>query len=207
MFAKLLALFGNRAASNASPPGNRSEVAAEKPEPAPAVPILRKLLTLAEAIAEAAESQLGIRETDGKNRGPGIEKYWAATSYKAGYQNREPWCAAFVCWCIMTAIARLAIVPTFKRPTTAQAFGFEPWATYSDADNVKLVPTTGDIRRGDIIVFSFSHVEIATKDTPKGVNLVECVGGNTNDAGSREGDGVYRKQRHRRSFRAVVRIL
>ncbi|WP_038168590.1 hypothetical protein [Verrucomicrobium sp. BvORR106] len=205
MFAKLLALFATSAASKAALT-KRTETAAEKPDATPAVSTLRKPSSIAEAIAEAAESQIGIRESEGQNRGPGIEKFWTATSYKTGYQNREPWCAAFVCWCILEALLRLSIKPPFKRPTTAQAFGFEPWATYSDTDNVKLVPTTGDIRRGDIIVYSFSHVEIATKDTPKSVNLVECVGGNTNDAGSREGDGVYRKQRRRKSFRAVVRI-
>lgn len=206
MFAKLLALLGSSAASKTSQLAKRTETDAEKPEPAPAVSTPHKPSSIAEGIARAAESQIGIRESEGHNRGPGIEKYWSATSYKTGYQNREPWCAAFVCWCILEALLRLSIKPPFKRPTTAQAFGFEPWATYSDTDNVKLVPTTGDIRRGDIIVHAFSHVEISTKDTPKGVNLVECVGGNTNDAGSREGDGVYRKQRHRRSIRAVVRI-
>jgi hypothetical protein len=206
MIAKILALFGIQLASKAGALPTSAQSLAEKPEPAPAVSTPREPSTLAEAIAEAAESQLGVRETEGENRGPGIEKYWAATSYKAGYRNREPWCAAFVCWCILTAISRLGIVPGFKRPTTAQAFGFEGWANYSKSDSVKIVPSTGEIRRGDIIVFSFSHVEIAAKDTPKGNNLVECVGGNTNDAGSREGDGVYRKQRHRRSFRAVVRI-
>ncbi|MEZ0386104.1 MAG: hypothetical protein ACAI34_03485 [Verrucomicrobium sp.] len=206
MFAPLLALFGIRPARKASSPANLTATAAEKPKPVPAVSTPREPTSLAEAIAKAAESQIGILETEGENRGPGIEKFWSATSYKTGYQNREPWCAAFVCWCILEALLRLVIKPPFKRPTTAQAFGFEPWATYSDADNVKLVPKDGDIRRGDIIVYSFSHVEIATKDTPKGANLVECVGGNTNDAGHREGDGVYRKQRHRRSFRAVVRI-
>ena len=48
-------------------------------------------------IAVAKEqANLGIRETS-NNQGPGIQKYWPATSYGiAGYHNREPWCAAFM---------------------------------------------------------------------------------------------------------------
>ena len=56
-----------------------------------------------EILVALAAAELWVRETS-KNQGPGVQKYWAATSYPDGYQNREPYCAAFVCWLIWTAI-------------------------------------------------------------------------------------------------------
>jgi hypothetical protein len=63
----------------------------------------------------------------------------------------------------------------------------------------------GDIKAGDIVIFTFSHIGIATSAPDKKGN-VETIEGNTNGAGSREGDGVYRKTRHVSKIRSRIRV-
>lgn len=161
--------------------------------------------TLRDAVAAAGLSRVGMRETS-KNQGPGIGELWEATNYPQGDENREPWCAAFVCWCIMQAILWRGIVAPFKRPRTALAFGFEEWAKVNAVHGVQLLKPHAAVKRGDIIVYSFSHVEIAVADALAGSAQITCVGGNTSTEGSREGDGVYCKPRSRRSIRSIIRL-
>jgi hypothetical protein len=61
------------------------------------------------------------------------------------------------------------------------------------------------VKRGDIVIFTFSHVGIAVGDLDAS-DWVATVEGNTNDAGSREGDGCYRKRRHISKIRSVIRF-
>jgi hypothetical protein len=56
---------------------------------------------------------------------------------------------------------------------------------------------------GDIIVYEFSHCGILIRAVG---DLLEVAEGNTCPAGSRDGDGVYLRQRSREFVRAVVRI-
>jgi hypothetical protein len=63
----------------------------------------------------------------------------------------------------------------------------------------------GDIKAGDVVIFTFSHIGIALGSPDKKGN-VPTVEGNTNGAGSREGDGVYRKVRHVSKIRSRIRF-
>jgi hypothetical protein len=67
-------------------------------------------------------------------------------------------------------------------------------------------PHKDNIRRGDILVFTFSHIGIAVGDIGKD-GIVQTIEGNTNAEGSREGDGVYRKRRHASKIRSVIRFM
>ena len=87
--------------------------------------------TLPPLLVEIAESQLGITESS-KNHGEGIAKFWEATNYPDGYANREPYCAAAVCWIVRSAMGE-SIAWSFKRPQSATAFGFEDWSLKQDA--------------------------------------------------------------------------
>jgi len=74
-------------------------------------------------------------------------------------------------------------------------------------DSVKLKkPHKNDIRKGDIVVFTFSHIGIAVADIDADF-FVHTVEGNTNSDGAREGDGVYRKKRHSSKIRSVIRFM
>ena len=67
-------------------------------------------------------------------------------------------------------------------------------------------PTNEDIKAGDIVVFTFSHIGIAVKDVDSS-GYVVTIEGNTNGAGSREGGSVLEKKRHVSIFRSRLRIL
>lgn len=159
-----------------------------------------------ERIVMNALSQDWVRESS-KNQGDGIAKYWEATNYKDGYKNREPYCAAFVAWCVAMAAHECGIEEThgFKFPKTARAFGIEEWSLLQDDSTKTKKKPQGDIERGDLVVFSFSHVGIATGRPDKSGHF-PTIEGNTGAGGGNDGDGVYRKFRHIGLVRSRVRF-
>jgi len=138
-----------------------------------------------EALAAArivgiAEKQLGVRERGGHNAGPQVEAYLRYVGLGKGH----PWCAAFVSW--VHGQAGFAqprsgwspsLFPTSRRITTAKPAAL-------------LGLYVGSLKR-------IAHVGLVT-----GVrqDWIESIEGNTNPGGSREGDGVYRRLRHRRAI-------
>lgn len=70
---------------------------------------------LRELMVKVAEQELkkGAKEIGGNNRGTFVEKYLQGTGLKAP----QPWCAAFVSWCLYEAGRRLRVKP--KLPYTA----------------------------------------------------------------------------------------
>lgn len=158
---------------------------------------------LGAAIVAAARGEVGVSEVT-KNQAPEIAKYWQATSYPDGMGNREPWCAAFVCWCVREGVRNSNAQVTWTLPRTATAFGFDTdWATKNKL-RVISAPSAADLKVGDILVFRFSHVGIYAG--PVNSDSVLTVEGNTNGTGSREGDGVYLKTRSLSLVRSAVSI-
>jgi hypothetical protein len=154
------------------------------------------------AIVSAARGEVGVRETSA-NQGPGIAKYWAATNYKSGYNDRQPWCAAFVCWCVQQS----GIFTEVDRPKSAAAFkggGYEAWAR-TKAPKVVLSMHPTQIHAGDLVIFSFSHIGIATTSSDLNGSF-RTIEGNTNAQGSREGNGVWEKSRPLSSVRSSITI-
>ena len=155
---------------------------------------------IAEQLVKIAESQIGVRETK-KNGGTKIEEYQRSTWLPIG---PWAWCAAFVCWCVEQTM--FGEKYTFPRPETAGAWDFEKWCL-SVNNSVKLYkPHGGIIKKGDIVVFTFSHIGIAVSDVDKN-GIVQTIEGNTDSDGSREGDGVYRKRRHISKIRSAIRFM
>jgi len=160
--------------------------------------------TIAERIVEVAKTQLFIRETEGQNHGPGIEKLWSATTLTDGYRDRQPYCAAGVCWTIREAFK--GIVTPFKLPTTPAAYGFDTWAEENDGKGVKAKVKPQEARAGDIVVFKqFSHVGIVIGRTDDG--QLRTIEYNTDSAGGREGSGCMEKVRSLSLVRSIHRIL
>ena len=150
-----------------------------------------------------AREEIGVSEVDGSNCGPRVDEYKAATWLDP--DKGWPWCAAFICWLVREAIEGEDV--KFKRPRTAGAWDFENWAKQQVANGVDLrKPTNEDIKAGDIVVFTFSHIGIAVKDIDS-KGYVTTIEGNTNGAGSREGGSVLEKKRHVSKIRSRIRIL
>ena len=150
-----------------------------------------------------AREEIGVSEVDGSNCGPRVDEYKAATWLDS--DKGWPWCAAFLCWLLREAIKGEEV--SFKRPQTAGAWDFENWAKKQVASGIDLrKPTNEDIKAGDIVIFTFSHIGLAVKDIdPSG--YVITIEGNTNGAGSREGGSVLEKKRHVSKIRSRIRIL
>ncbi len=165
-------------------------------------------LAIRQKLVDIAAGQVGVVEK-GRNTGKRIIEYQRATTLGG---TGWPYCAAFVCWCIRewgrdpSVLAYLQMTPAkFEgwRPKTAAAFGFEDWAnknklaTFDDHE-------CNQLRTADLMVFDMSHIGLVTGDRASLVNTIE---GNTGATGSRDGEGVWSKVRHRREARTFIRLL
>lgn len=140
-------------------------------------------------------SQIGVIELTGNNDGKSVEMYLKYCNLLKG----NPWCAAFVCW----SLGQNKI----KNPRSGYCPDLFPQKNTIWKRNQKnnQLPLFADIFG---LYFSekerIAHVGFVEKWTKKIVTTVE---GNTNKAGSREGDGVYRKIRLTRQIYAVTRFI
>jgi hypothetical protein len=148
-----------------------------------------------ELIARVAAEQIGVRETS-SNQGPGISKFWDATTYPEGDENREPWCSAFASWCVQEADRRSPLLKLTVPPTFPAVSQWLPWANRWEVEAKVFQSPTGSPPplAGDIVIFlpHFSHVGIVESYADGVVTTIE---GNTNDAGDRDGGAVLRKRR------------
>jgi hypothetical protein len=139
-------------------------------------------------------SQVGIREATGRNDGAEIETYLHSVGGRVG----QPWCAAFVYWCF-----RQNAVKAPRSPYSPDFFRRN--IIYTRGAPISKLPSSGDVfgiyfpGKGRI-----AHVGFIDK---WGEKWVETVEGNTNAAGSREGDGVYKKKRLSRQIYQVADYL
>ena len=134
-------------------------------------------------------SQLGVREATGNNDGKQVEAYLKVVKASKG----NPWCAAFVAWCFEQC--------GVKHAASAWSPNWFPKAKVVWKQGKGSEPKAGNVfgiwfnNRGRIAHVGFIH-EWHGK-------YAITVEGNTNEAGSREGDGVYRKRRLTRQIYAV----
>lgn len=156
---------------------------------------------LAPTLVKIAKAEIGVEEVNGSNCGPRVNEYKSTTNLPA--TRAWPWCAAFVCWCVKQAMGDRKF--SFRRPTTAGAWDFENWSLAQDGSTDTRKPAGDDIRPGDIVVFKFSHIGIATT-RPDSDGYIRTVEGNTDSAGSREGGGVFCKNRKVSRVRSRIRF-
>lgn len=125
---------------------------------------------------------VGERE-QGKNAGPFVTKVLGSIGLGPGF----PWCAAFVSYCLKLAGHKVG--PTSGRGAVRN---WAQWAKESE----RLIHFS-EARRGDLFFWlnpdKTGHIGFITA---KGEGSFRTIEGNTNDAGSREGDGVYRRTRY-----------
>ena len=147
-------------------------------------------------VAEIYRSQIGVRELTGRNDGRQVEMFLASCNLAKG----NPWCAAFITWTFKTAGIKTVVS------------GYSPaWfpakkTIYTRGASGNATPITADV----FGIWFESKKRIAhvgfIDEWPSG-NYAITVEGNTNDAGSREGDGVYRKRRLKKQFYKISRWL
>ena len=171
-------------------------------------------MSLKAALVTSALHELALHvvEEGGPNRGIKVEAYQRAAGLKPG----DPWCAAFVAWNVATAkgVAKApswtsgSAITTWHRGSRNLAAGDKATPVEAEALPAKVEPgwiwvraTTAKAadaaRKGGWVK---GHCGIVVAVDAVGFHTVE---GNTNKAGSREGDGVWRKL-HKWSDAALI---
>jgi hypothetical protein len=146
--------------------------------------------TLGDNIIESASSHIGVCEEGGNNRGRDVEIYLKSVGLGPGYA----WCSAFV----------VTILDYCSVPHNINA-----WAPSAVSKNVVWQRGDGSPPEpGDVFGIYYEskgrvgHVGFIEKWDDKYAHTIE---GNTNDAGSRDGDCVHRKKRSIRTIYKVSR--
>lgn len=139
---------------------------------------------IAKVIATAAK-EVGVREIGNTNTGKRVEEYQAATPLGG---TGWPWCAAFDSWVLLTALGEGLCDKVWKR--SADCDEIRLWARR--AGILSSTPTLGAAGLVMASKNDATHIFLTTKILANGINTVE---GNTNDGGSRNGNGVYARTR------------
>lgn len=139
----------------------------------------------ARTIIATAKKEIGIREL-GENAGPRVDQYNRYVGVK-----KAPWCASFVSWCFGQA--------GYAQPRTAWSPALFPTArlTKNPMAGMVLGIYFDSLKR-------IGHCGIVEEVRNDWIFAIE---GNTNLKGSREGDGVYRRIRHKRSIHCFANWL
>lgn len=148
-----------------------------------------------------AEANVGVHESGGENRGKYVEIYLRSVGLGPG----EPWCAAFVDYRLKEAALELKVALPADFPRSGYCPDYEDWAKRKGV----WLPVSDSPKRGDLCLFYFpkegrvAHMGIVVR--PYIFGFFRTVEGNTGPRGAigevnREGDGVYRKLRSRRSL-------
>lgn len=149
---------------------------------------MSNLIELRDRALALAERFVGVRESGGRNRGPQIERWLANVNMEPG----QPWCAAFVYSMFAESAAGLGIDnPIPKAASVAKLWAKAPEHMRTDRCN-----------RGAVFIhFTDPDKPWSTGHTGfvYGVDgdFALTVEGNSNDAGNRDGDGVWHQRRPR----------
>ncbi len=171
-------------------PGPRTE----PPSISPEKPLVRRTETVIahvnfmKELCREAERYVGVHEAGGNNRGEMVERFQKAVDGKA---QGEPWCAAFVQFCI-------AEVEAAHGPTVVVARYEHCMTIWNRTSGVHRYKSP---KPGFLVIWNYEgttngHIGIVTKVLDE--LTIETIEGNTSpDAKTieREGDGVYRKTR------------
>ena len=151
-------------------------------------PILQQMLTV-------AAGEVGIMEVPpGSNRGPKVDIYVSTAGLNPAGQF--PWCQCFVYWCFNTAANALSI----PNPCVKTGGVQEHWNL---ANNVpaarRILPAEAQAQPSLIVPGTLFLLRTSGTTGHIGIiqevsgNQLTTIEGNTNDGGSREGVGVFRR--------------
>jgi hypothetical protein len=164
-----------------------------KVEPAPsaslpAASLLGKVLLVAAA-------EVGImEEPPGSNRGPKVNQYLAAVGLDANTGNFA-WCAAFVYWCFRQASTALTIAnPAIKTAGAVDVWNLAGPKGFRRVTGAEASDSPTRVQPGMLFVLATGggHGHVGFVESCTGVVLT-TIEGNSNEGGSREGVGVFRR--------------
>jgi len=158
-------------------------------------------------LADIARDYIGVTETGNNRAGKNqklIDIFKADDLVIKGKTDGYPWCAAFVSLCTQKLVKGNPFFSGVIPPREASVSNFlNIWAKAQSCEVFKTTDKYKKPQKGDIVVFTFSHIGIVDSVFSGGVNTIE---GNTNDSGSREGVTVAEKKRMNSLVRAYIRL-
>lgn len=157
----------------------------------------------ADTLVAVASAEIGIKE-ERPNSGSRIRQYQSATTLKPAAWE---WCSAFVCWCLKQTLRydkvlqELITAGYFSSPLeaeawrckSARAFTWDIWGQKVGAQIIRNAEAPA--KKGDIVIFDFSHVGIVAFDEVPTENKIHTVEGNTNITRMETKQGVSLKHR------------
>ena len=159
-----------------------------------------------DAVLDVASEEVGVlEEPPGSNRGKRVQEFQRTVGVSPG----DPWCVAFVYWCFKQAAEEAKINnPMEKECRTGGVLDL--WNRARGAKNVAAVGTDQALddpsllKPGMVFIIStgggHGHTGLVSRVVG---DRLETIEGNTNDGGSREGIGVFR--RNGRSIASINR--
>ena len=155
------------------------------------IPCDAQHLGVRDQVQKTYVSKIGVREATGRNDGKDVEAYLKYVWLAKG----QPWCAAFVSW----TFGQHGI----KKPRSGGCVQLmEQGKTIFIKNKASQIPQKGDV----FFIWFANKKRVAHTGfiDQWGDDIVITVEGNTNEAGSREGDGVYKKRRLKRQIYAAT---
>jgi CHAP domain/Putative peptidoglycan binding domain len=158
----------------------------------PVAPLLQHVLVI-------AGGEVGVMEQPpGSNRGPQVDQYLTTVGLNP-VGGSFAWCAAFVYWCFKKASVELDV----PNPAVKTAGALDVWNLAGSKGFRRITPgeavdQPAAVRPGMVFVLSTGggHGHVGFIESVQGVVLT-TIEGNTNDGGSREGVGVFRRNGRR----------
>jgi hypothetical protein len=151
------------------------------------------MTTLGEAAIAIALSYEGVHETEGHDRGPEIDMFLRSQGLPPG----NPWCASFVCFCIMHAAKALKIQPKFQYGGSVyKLWTRNPELRIAKPDYNCVFLLDHGLSQGGSRIGHTGFV-IGPGEIP---GTLETMEGNTNAAGSRTGGKAMHRSRKMEEF-------
>lgn len=161
---------------------------------------------------EIARRDVGKVEAS-KNQAVWIKKYWPATTYPKGYENREPYCAAAQAYCLRewlklkTVLKALGVSESQAEKWRCKSAAVKDWIPWAKSKGLTILPKNCILHAADLVVYSYSHIELVSDDDHTETGPFLAIGMNTDPGGSRDGEGCFEKPRSRDSVKSFIRIL
>ncbi len=155
-------------------------------------------------LIDVALAEVGVREVpENSNRGPRVDQYLQSVRLNPT-DGSYPWCAAFVYWCYDKADSELGALNQLLPPRTAGVL--DHW---NKSTGIKIEPRIAKkwsqvVEPGQVFCLDFGHglghmgLVIQVKPIYDSGNVTywcDTVEGNTNEDGSRNGIGVFKRRR------------
>jgi hypothetical protein len=150
---------------------------------------------LLQEVLDVASMEVGVMEDPpGSNAGKRVQEYQRSVGISRG----DAWCVAFVYWCFLTAAKNKAVTnPMEKKCRTGGVLDLWNRARDAGITTISTNEATNNpskVKPGMVFIISTGggkgHTGIVSRVIG---NSLETIEGNTNDGGSREGIGVFRR--------------